>query len=224
VDEEVPGATIASRARSFGAVATAVVCTFALWWAFGRGERVPLLWGVDLGFHELGHLLAAWMPGLLPPLAGTVAQVAVPLGLAGYFGFVRRQPLSCALMLAWAGTSAQNASVYIADAPTQYLPLLGGGRHDWAAILAGNLDAAAPLAGTVWVAGLLFVLAGLALAVWPILEPSVRGRRDARERARLATLPRREPRNRVSLPEAGMLEEEGAPESMAVPRPPGRLP
>jgi hypothetical protein len=202
----------------------AAVCALALWWVFVRGEQVPLLWGVDLGFHELGHLLAAWMPGLLPPLAGSVTQLAVPLGLATYFGLARRQSLSAALMLGWAGTSANNASVYIADAPTQYLPLLGGGRHDWAYILAGNLDAAAPLAGAVRIAGMLLVIAGFALAMWPLLEPLVRARHDARERARLATLPRREPRNRVPLSDTGMHEEEGLPEHGAGAVPPGRLP
>jgi len=215
-DEPLP------RARIVGATSVVALCALALWWVFARGERIPLLWGVDLGFHELGHLLAAWMPGLLPPLAGSVTQVAVPLGLAGYFGLVRRQPLSAALMLAWAGSSAQNASIYIADAPTQYLPLLGGGNHDWAYILAGHLDRAAPLARTVWFAGLLSVLAALVVAAWPLVRPYVSAYFDVRERARLATLPRREPRNRVPLPAAGMLEEERLPHAESDQGSPGR--
>jgi hypothetical protein len=222
VDDETIGESTFRGTRTFGAISAAVLCALVLWWVFVRGEQVPLLWGVDLGFHELGHLLAAWMPGLLPPLAGSVTQLAVPLGLAAYFGLIRRQPLSASVVLAWAGASAQNASVYIADAPTQYLPLLGGGRHDWAYILAGNLDAAAPLAGAVRFAGLLLVIAGFGLAVWPLLEPAVRARRAARERAHLAKLPRREPRNRVPLPEAGMLDEEGLPHAGPDPSPPRR--
>jgi hypothetical protein len=111
-------------------------------------------------------------------------------------------------MLAWAGTSAQNASIYIADAPTQYLPLIGNGLHDWAYILAGHLDWAAPLARTVWTVGLLLAIGGLGLAAWPLVEPSVRAWLDARQRARLATLPRHEPRNRVPLADARMLDGE----------------
>jgi hypothetical protein len=217
----VPEDDLIPRARIVGAACAMTLCALALWWAFARGERVPLLSGVDLGFHELGHLLAGWMPGFLPPLAGSVTQVAVPLGLAAYFGVLRRQPLSASLMLAWAGTSAQNASVYIADAPTQYLPLIGG-YHDWAYLLAGHLDLAAPLARAVWAAGLLFVLAGIALAAWPFAEPHVRTRLEALERAHLAALPRREPRNRVWLPAEGMLHEESAPCPEPEPGAPGR--
>jgi hypothetical protein len=207
-----PEEGLAPPPTRLGALAAVMTCALALWWAFALGERVPLLWGVDLGFHELGHLLAAWMPTVLTALAGSATQVAVPLGLAAYFGLLRRQPLSASLMLAWAGTSAQNVSVYVADAPTQYLPLLGGGRYDWAYILADHLDWAAPLAWTVWLAGLLLAIGGLALAVWRLAEPSVRAWLDARERVRLARLPRHEPRNRMPLPELGMLEEEPVPQ------------
>lgn len=222
VEDSSPEADLNAPTRRSASLAAAAACALALWWAFIVGERVPLLWGVDLGFHELGHLLTAWMPGLLSPMAGSVTQVAVPLGLAVYFGIVRRQPLSASLMLAWAATSAQNASVYIADAPTQYLPLLGNGLHDWAYVLAGHLDWAAPLARTVWSAGLLLAIGGLGLAVLPLAEPFVRGRLDARRRARLATLPRHEPRNRALLPEAGMLEEEGLRQAEVGPHRQGR--
>lgn len=196
--------------RVVASIATAFACTLALWWAFIRAERVPLLSGVDLGFHEFGHLAFAWAPGLITPLAGSVVQVAVPLGLAAYFWFRRREVLAAALMLAWAGTSAQNVSVYIADAPTEYLPLLGGGRHDWAWILSqiGHIEWAAPLARTVWFVGLVLALAGLALAVSPLLAPRVLAWREGRLRARLALLPRREPRNRVALPGLGAEEVE----------------
>jgi len=198
-----------SPANVAASVATALVCLLALWWSFIAGERVPLLTGVDLGFHELGHLVFAWAPGLVPPLAGSVVQVAVPLGLAAYFRFLRRETLPAVLMLAWAGTSAQNASVYIADAPTQYLPLLGNGRHDWAWIFSelGHLEWAVPFARVVWFGGLLMVFAGLVLAVAPLVAPQVRDWRDARLREKLALLPRREPRNRVVVPE--LVAEEG---------------
>ena len=58
----------------------------------------------------------------------------MPWALAGYFLAVRRDVLGGTLCLAWAGTSAHNASVYIADAPYEALPLIGGS-HDWAFLL-----------------------------------------------------------------------------------------
>jgi hypothetical protein len=180
-------------------VTAAVLCVAALVWSFGLGERVPLLAAVDLGFHELGHLVLGWAPGLVPPLAGSLFQVGVPLGLAAYFAFGRREEYAAALMLGWAGTSARDVSVYIADAPFESLPLIGG-MHDWAWILGSTqrMGWAGPLAHTVRVSGLLLVCTGLCVALWPFVAAEIQRRQAAADRARLATLPRRDPRNRPS--------------------------
>jgi len=34
-----------------------VWCGVAGWFAFVRNARVPVLWFVDFGFHELGHMI-----------------------------------------------------------------------------------------------------------------------------------------------------------------------
>jgi hypothetical protein len=102
------------RAKCLGGVA---VCLLFGWIAFGRGTRVPLLSLVDLGFHELGHLLTYPFPDVITAMMGSVTQVAVPVGLAAYFLVLRRDQLAAGLCLVWAATSAQDASVYIADAP-----------------------------------------------------------------------------------------------------------
>jgi hypothetical protein len=185
------------RWRRIADVAAALACGAAVVWSFGLGERVPLLAAADLGFHELGHLVLGWAPGLIPPLAGSLFQVCVPLGLAFYFGFARREEFAASLLLAWAGTSAQNVSVYIADAPYERLQLIGG-MHDWAWILGStqHISWAAPLARTVWVFGLVCCLAGAAIALWPFGAAELDRRRAQAERARLAALPRREPRTR----------------------------
>jgi hypothetical protein len=57
---------------------------------FVLGKRVPLLGLVDLGFHELGHLLTYPLPDVATAMAGSAMQVLVPLGLAVYF-FIRSQ-------------------------------------------------------------------------------------------------------------------------------------
>ena len=57
--------------------------------------------------------------------------MALPLAIAAYFLLVRREIVSAMLCLAWAGTSAHDASAYIADAPYERLELIGG-IHDWA--------------------------------------------------------------------------------------------
>jgi hypothetical protein len=71
--------------------------------------------------------------------------------------------------LAWAGTSARDSSVYIADAPYERLPLIGGD-HDWAFLLHGSdhLDWAEPLATAVRFGGLVLLVAGAGVAAWTI--------------------------------------------------------
>ncbi len=58
-------------------------------------------------------------------------------------------------------------AVYVADAPIQSLPLVGGGTHDWAFILGyfDSLDRADSVAGFVAAVGALLVLAGFIVAV-----------------------------------------------------------
>jgi hypothetical protein len=46
-------------------------------------------------------------------------QVAASLALARHFGFARREWWAAAPLLAWAGASARNFAVYVADAPYQ---------------------------------------------------------------------------------------------------------
>lgn len=137
-----------TRRRGAWAYGAGLAACGILIWLGLIGSRVPLLALVDLGFHELGHLVAAPFPDVATALAGSVVQVAVPLGLSIYFLVSQRDLLGVGLCLGWAGTSSRNVAVYIADAPLQALPLIGG-QHDWAYILSGGSDVAAPLAGFV---------------------------------------------------------------------------
>ena len=148
------------------AAAALAWCLVLGWVAFARSSPVPMLELVDLGFHELGHLVTYPLPwdGLTAAM-GTLFQIGVPAGLAAYFGFRRREPASAAVCLAWAATSAQSASVYIADAPYERLALIGGD-HDWAFLLFGSdhLGWAAPLATATRTGGLMLLLGAVALA------------------------------------------------------------
>jgi hypothetical protein len=142
------------------------ICAVLGWFAFVRGINVPLLNFVDLGFHELGHLLTYPFPDVVTAAMGSITQVLVPWGLAAYFLLVRRDTLGGVFCLAWAATSAQNASVYIADAPYQSLQLIGG-EHDWAFVLGAEhldaLDRASTIASIVRGLGGLLLLAAVAI-------------------------------------------------------------
>jgi hypothetical protein len=146
-----------------------VACAAIGYFPYVQQRRVPLLGGVDLGFHELGHMLTYAFSDVITAIMGSVFQVAVPLGLAAYFGLKRRDLLATGLCLAWAGAGAADVSVYIADGPFQRLPLIGGS-HDWAYLLGpaafDSMDKAASIAGTVKLLGALLILAGFAMCFW----------------------------------------------------------
>jgi hypothetical protein len=161
---------------------------------------IPFLWGVDLAIHEFGHLVTFWAPWRVTAAAGSVFQVAVPLGVAAYLLFGRRQLWLAGVLTAWAGCSARNVAVYIADAPYQRLALWGGDGvlHDWAQLLAGRqMQYAGTIASALDALGWLLVVVGLVLALWPLAMRArsawLAARRDAASASRRAELPVREP-------------------------------
>lgn len=184
--------------RSHGRYVAGVgAIAFLLWFPYVRSTRVPLLWAADLGFHELGHLLAVPLGETAHFLAGSTAQVLVPAGLACYFWLRLRDPLATGLMLAWAAAAAQDVSVYIADAPFQRLPLIGG-HHDWAFLLGrwDVIDAASSIARSVWVVGLLTGLAAVIVCAAPLTAPLVARVRNRPAPPRRGELPVRPARFR----------------------------
>jgi hypothetical protein len=148
-------------------------CAICGWFAFVRNGRVPLVSLVDFGFHELGHLVMYVLPinEILTAAMGSIMQCAVPLGLAAYFWFARRDPIALVACVAWASTNFQDASVYIADAPYERLELIGG-EHDWAFVLdhLGRMEQAATIASFVRNTGILVLLVAITLGVVGLLS------------------------------------------------------
>lgn len=166
------------------------ICLVIGWFAFVRSQPVPILSGVDLAFHEASHFLTMWLPQVLYFAAGSVGQVLWPLGIGIAFLVVNKDLLGAGLCFAWAGAAAQNVSVYVADAPTMALPLIGG-LHDWNTILGPDhldaLGAASGLARFVWVLGLGMWLAGLGMCCWGPFVMRARSRREAASAATAAS-------------------------------------
>lgn len=157
----------------------AAVCLAIGWFAFLRGQPVPILSGVDLAFHEASHFFASFLPRVAYFAAGSVGQILWPLGIGIAFLLINKDPLGAGLCFAWAGAAAQNVSEYIADAPTMALPLIGG-QHDWNTILGPEhldaLGAAQGLARVVWVFGLAMWVGGIGMC---LLGPRTIRRREA---------------------------------------------
>ena len=90
---------------------------------------------VDLAIHETGHWVFAWGGDVITALGGTLFQLIVPLAFAGYFAR-KRDWHAATVPLWWVGQNGWNIARYVADARAQELPLVGGGEHDWAFLLA----------------------------------------------------------------------------------------
>jgi hypothetical protein len=139
---------------------------------FGDDAVFPPLAMVELGLHESSHLAMSWGPRVPYFLAGSVGQVLVPLLIGAYLLVRMRDPLGGAVCLGWAGLSCHGVAVYVADAPTEALPLVGGDTHDWAYLLGPEafdaLGSAAALAGAISLAGAVTVAAAVA---WCLAMP-----------------------------------------------------
>jgi len=129
--------------------------------------------GVDLVFHEAGHVIFGFVGEFIGILGGSLLQVLIPAIVTGYFLW-RHQRWSGMVTLFWVGQSLFNVSVYVKDARAQALPLLGGADvlHDWNWLL-GRLhllrwDQA--IGALIYMAGLLAVVASVVGGLYFSLE------------------------------------------------------
>ena len=95
----------------------------ASWW---------FLDGVNLVFHEAGHVILFLAGDFLTVLGGSLLQVLVPAACAAAFAW-RGEAFGAGLCGIWTGQSLVGVSLYMADARLGALPLLGGddAGHDW---------------------------------------------------------------------------------------------
>jgi len=122
---EVPLWTHSRRA------AAAALFLVLAWYREPVARACWLLDGVDLAFHEAGHLFFGILGiEFLTVLGGTLMQLILPMIAA--ISFWKRGDLKSAdLTLAWVGQNFFGIGRYMADSREQALPLVGGGGHDW---------------------------------------------------------------------------------------------
>ena len=125
---------------------------------------------LDLAIHETGHLVFAFGGETLTLLGGTLMQLIVPAAFlsALWRGGDRH---GATVPLWWLGQNCWNISVYVRDARTQALPLVGGGEHDWALLLDqwGWLERDQGLGGAIYLLGVLLYLAAI-IGGWLLLR------------------------------------------------------
>jgi hypothetical protein len=114
--------------------------------------------GVNLIFHEAGHVLFIPFGRFIYVLGGSLMQILVPAGICGYF-FYTQQRYASAIALCWAGENFWDVSIYIKDAQDRILPLLGGeiSYHDWHYLLlhTNSLANAQPFGNFIYTIGIL---------------------------------------------------------------------
>jgi hypothetical protein len=104
------------------------------WWTFTLATGASswcTLDLVNLAFHEAGHLFLSFAGKSLHYLGGTLGQLLVPAYLTYRFLAREGNPFAAAVCAWWLGENFINISVYMADARSLALPLVGGGDHDW---------------------------------------------------------------------------------------------
>jgi hypothetical protein len=105
---------------------------YAVWLVFDYGYH--FLDGVNLAFHEAGHLFLGFAGQTLHFLGGTLGQLFFPAAVTLHFR-ARGERFASAVCTLWIGESLMNVAVYLGDARAQLLPLVGGHVHDWSWLL-----------------------------------------------------------------------------------------
>lgn len=164
----------------------------AFGWILAAHLRDPMytsvFYGINLGFHEMGHALFSWSGHrILTAAGGTLLELAVPLAAGAYLLFKQRDPFGAAVCVFWLGTALVGAGVYASDARAQALPLVSPfgpvdvDSHDWTVVLMkyGRLSQDEAIGGAIRTAGLLAMSAGILGGAWVLRRMATAGGDDA---------------------------------------------
>ena len=131
---------------------------------------------INLGIHELGHILFSLFGQFLAVAGGSIFQLLVPV-ISVFIFYRQRDFFAISVSAMWLSTNLFDVSTYIADAREMELPLVSpfGGDdiiHDWNYLLGklGLLNWDRFLAGTVKTWAIVSMFAGLAFAAWLLME------------------------------------------------------
>jgi hypothetical protein len=106
----------------------ALLVVYGAWLIFAY--RYHFLDGVNLLFHEAGHVFFGVFGQVMHFLGGTLGQLVFPVATAVHFAR-RDKPFEAAVCVLWLGESLMYAAMYVGDARARALPLVNDGFHDW---------------------------------------------------------------------------------------------
>jgi hypothetical protein len=133
---------------------------------------------ISIPFHEAGHIFFAPFGDLLMSLGGSLTQILVPAICMIAFLTTSPNPFGATVMAWWTGENLMDVAMYIDDARSLQLVLLGGQTggevegHDWERILllTGALHRDHQLAGIVHFLGAALMLGALAWAIFGVMR------------------------------------------------------
>jgi hypothetical protein len=142
-----------------------------------QGHTINFIHGINLIFHETGHVVLHLLGDFMSVLGGSLLQVSIPALVTYTFLLKHADPFGASVGLWWTGRNFSDIAIYIRDARKMRLELLGGGigmdrpdYHDWNNLLSrlGRLQHERGIAATINALGVF--LMGTAL-VWGLLLP-----------------------------------------------------
>lgn len=86
--------------------------------------------GVNLAFHEAGHLVFIPFGKTMHFLGGTIGQLFFPVAITIYF-WRQDKVFEASIGAFWFTESLMYMAHYMSDARDMLIPLVGGGVHDW---------------------------------------------------------------------------------------------
>ncbi|MGZ4969205.1 MAG: zinc ribbon domain-containing protein [Methylobacter sp.] len=138
------------------------------------------LHGVNLVFHEAGHVIFRPFGAFITSLGGTLGQLLMPSICMSVLLFKTRDPFGASVALWWVGENFLDIAPYMNDARAGQLPLLGGnfghsapyGVHDWQYLLteSGLLQYDHFLAKAVFAAGAVIMMLSLLWSVFLLVR------------------------------------------------------
>lgn len=138
---------------------------YVLWLVFAY--HYHFIDGANLLFHEAGHVFFGFLGEVIGVLGGSLGQMVFPIVCIAYFWRLDKK-FEAGVCGIWLGESMMYMAVYMADARTQALPLVGNGDriHDWNFLLIhwGMLSSAESLGRFFHVLASIMVFASLVFA------------------------------------------------------------
>lgn len=98
------------------------------------GKEPYLINSINIFFHEAGHWIYGIFGRMIGALGGFLGEATMPLLFLFYFYREQNIP-GRVFSLWWLSTAFYGTSIYVRDASTRNLALIGNGEHDWAYIL-----------------------------------------------------------------------------------------